>query len=121
MASSTNPGDDTPHPIEHVRVIPLSHFGHRGKLMHVLYITTITKHLILVRQIVDQGMQARFTHLGCVIEEEGQIIVQQRRDGRMFILDTNDIVTAVFGKGQKVESDIDLLHKRIGHVNYQRP
>ena len=25
----------------------------------------------------------------------------------------------MFAKGQKVESDIDLWHKRIGHVNYQ--
>ena len=38
----------------------------------------------------------------------------------MFILDTNDVGTAMFCKGQKVESDIDLWHKRIGHVNYQR-
>ena len=26
----------------------------------------------------------------------------------------------MFAKGQKAESDIDLWHKRIGHVNYQR-
>jgi hypothetical protein len=28
--------------------------------------------------------------------------------------------TALFAKGQKAESDIDLWHKWIGHVNYQR-
>ena len=38
----------------------------------------------------------------------------------MFILDTTDGGTAMFAKGQKAESDIDLWHKRIGHVNYQR-
>ena len=38
----------------------------------------------------------------------------------MFILDTNDVDTALFTKGQKVESDIDLWHKQISHVNYQR-
>ena len=65
-------------------------------------------------------MQVRFTHLGCFIEEEGQVIVQGRRDGRMFILDTNDVGTAMFAKGQKFTSEIDLWHKRIGHVNYQR-
>ena len=59
-------------------------------------------------------------HLGCFIEEEGQIIAQGHRDGRMFILDTNDVGTSMFAKGQKVESDIDLWHKRIGHVNYHR-
>ena len=38
----------------------------------------------------------------------------------MFILNTNDVGAALFAKGQKVESGIDLWHKRIGHVNYQR-
>ena len=38
----------------------------------------------------------------------------------MFILDSTDGGTAMFAKGQKAESDIDLWHKRIGHVNYQR-
>ena len=65
-------------------------------------------------------MQVRFTHLGCFIEEEGRVIVQGRRDGRMFILDTNYVGTAMFAKGQKVEPDIDLWHKQISHVNYQR-
>ena len=69
--------------------------------MNVLHVPTITKNLVSIRQIVDQGMQVRFTHLGCFIEEEGQVIVQGRRDGRMFILDTNDVGTAMFAKGQK--------------------
>ena len=65
-------------------------------------------------------MQVRFTHLRCFIEEEGQVIAQGRRHVRMFILDTNDVGTAMFAKEQKVESDIDLWHKQIGHINYQR-
>ena len=98
-------GDDTLHPIEHVGEVPLSHIGLKGKLMNVLHVPTITKNLVSFGQIVDQGMQVWFTHLGCFIEEEGQVIVQGRRDGRMFILDTNDVGTAMFTKGQKVESD----------------
>ena len=65
-------------------------------------------------------MQVRFMHLGCFTEEEGQLIAQGRSDGRIFILDTNDVRTSMFAKGQKVESHIDLWHKRIGHNNYQR-
>ena len=38
----------------------------------------------------------------------------------MFILDTNDVGFAMFAKGQKVKSDIELWQKRIGNVNYQR-
>ena len=63
-------------------------------------------------------MQVRFTHLGYFIEEEGRVISQGRRDGRMFILNSTNSGTAMFAKGQKVESDIDLWHKQIGHVNY---
>ena len=58
-------------------------------------------------------------HLMCFIEGEGQIIVQGRRDGRMFILNTNDVSIAMFAKGQKIEPGIDLWHKWIVHVNYQ--
>ena len=75
---------------------------------------------MLLFTIVDQGMQVRFTHLGCFIEEEGKVIAQGYRYGRIFILNTNDVGTAMFAKGQKFESDIDLWHKWIGHVNYQR-
>ena len=88
--------------------------------MNVVHVPTITKNLVSVEHIVDQGMQVLFTHLGCFIEEEGQLIAQGRRDGRMFILDINDVGTSMFAKGQKVESDINLWHKQIGHVNYQR-
>ena len=88
--------------------------------MNVLHVSTLTKNLVSVEQIVDQGMQVRFMHLECFIEEEGQVIPQGRKDGRMFILDTNDVGTTMFTKGQKVESDINLWHKMIGHVNYQR-
>ena len=63
-------------------------------------------------------MQVRFTHLRCFIEEEGQIIAQVRPEGRMFILEMNDVGTAIFTKGQKVYTDIDLWHKLFGHVNF---
>ena len=64
-------GDDTPHPIVNVGEVPLSHVGQNWKLMNALHAQTITKNLVWVRQIVDQGKQVRFTHLGCFIEEEG--------------------------------------------------
>ena len=48
--------DDTSHPIEHVREVPFSHVRQKGKLMNELHILTITKNLVSVVQIVDQGM-----------------------------------------------------------------
>ena len=88
--------------------------------MNVPHIPTITKNLMSVEQIVEQGMQVRFTHHGCFIKEEGKLIAQGCREGRIFILETNEVVTAMFVIGQKVESDIDLWHKRFGHINFPR-
>ena len=81
---------------------------------------SISCHLVSVGQIVDQGMEVQFTHLGCFIEEEGRVFAQGRRDERMFILDSTDGGTAMFAKGQKLQSDIDLWHKQMGHVNYKQ-
>ena len=86
--------------------------------MNVLHIQTITKNLVSVGQIVDQGMEVWFTHLGCFIEEDGKVITQGRREGRMFILNTNEVRTTMFANGQKVEIDNDLWHKRFSHVNF---
>ena len=41
-------GDDTPHTIEHVREVPLSRVGQKGKLMNMLHVQTITKNLVSV-------------------------------------------------------------------------
>ena len=35
----------------------------------------------------------------------------------MFILNTNEVGITMFVKGQKVESEMDLWHKRIDHIN----
>ena len=112
--------DDTPHPIEHIRDVPLRHVGQKGIMRNVLHVPTITKNLVSVSQIIDQGMQVRFTHHGCFIEEEGRIIGQGCRDGRMFILETNDVGTAMFMKWQKVVSDINLWHRQIRHINFRK-
>ena len=54
-------GDDTPHPIANVGEVPLSHFGQKGKLMNELHVLTITKNLVSVGQIVDQGWRFGYT------------------------------------------------------------
>ena len=76
--------------------------------------------LVSVGQMVAEGMQIRFNHHTCFIEDEGRLIAHGRRDGRMIILETNDVGTTMFAKGQKVESKIDQWHKRIGHINFQK-
>ena len=69
-------GDDTPHLIANVSEVPLSHVGKKGKLMNVLHVPTIKKNLVSVGQIVDQGMEVRFTYVGCFIEADDEIKVE---------------------------------------------
>ena len=58
--------------------------------MNVIHVLTITKNLVPVEKMDNQGMEVRFTHLRCFIEEEGCVIVQRRRERRMFILNSTD-------------------------------
>ena len=74
-------GDDTAHTIEHVGKAPLNHVRQKGKLTNVVHVPTITKNLVSVGQIVDQGMEVWFTHLGCFIKEKGKVIAKGRRGG----------------------------------------
>ena len=86
----------------------------------VLHVPTITKNLVSVSQIVEQGMQVRFNHGGYFFEKEGRLIARGRREGQMFILDSHEIKTSMFAKGHKVDADIELWHKRIGHINLRK-
>ena len=50
-------GDDTIHPIKHVGNVPLAMDDGRNKyLANVLHVKTITKNLVLVGQMVEQGL-----------------------------------------------------------------
>ena len=62
-------GDDTVHPIEHMGRVPL--VMQNGKVKHledVLHVPTITKNLVSVGQMVDQGLQVKFSH-GVFVED----------------------------------------------------
>ena len=65
-------------------------------------------------------MQVRFNNDRCFIEKDGRVIAKGRRDGRLFILDSNEVKSAKYAEGLKTETNIELWHKRIGHVNLQR-
>ena len=50
-------GDDTTHPIWHVGNVPFGKEGEQTCIKNVLHVPTITKNLISVGQIVEQGME----------------------------------------------------------------
>ena len=83
---------------------------------------TVSKNLISVGQMVEKGYHVIFNENGCFIKnpKEGfKVIAQGKREGRMFTLDIQN----PYGKvmyiqfGDKKISELDLWHKRIGHIN----
>ena len=65
-------------------------------------------------------MQVRFNQGGCFIKKEGRLITHDRREGRIFILESNEVKSAMFAKGPKADTVIELWLKRIGHINLQK-
>ena len=50
-------GDDTTHPIHHIANVPFGEKGKQTYIKNVLHVPTITKNLVSVGQMVEQGMQ----------------------------------------------------------------
>ncbi len=117
-------GDDTTHPITQIDKVPLSmQDGQTKYLKDVLHVPTITKKLVSVGQMVEQGLQVTFNPNGCFVENmrnQGKLIAKGERNGRMFTLDVNmlEMNSMLFTHG-KGAGDIGMWHKRIGHVNLQ--
>ena len=119
-------GDDTKHRIQHFGNIPLqSTHGTRNCLLDVLHVSTITKNLISVGQMVEKGLQVRFTHRGCFVEDPSKgfkLIAKGKKEGRMFTMDVDSSNSHkfCFTHDNKKIAEIDLWHKRIGHVNIHK-
>jgi hypothetical protein len=62
--------DDTTPPITQIGKVPLSmQDGETKYLKDVFYVPTITKKLVLVGQMVEQGLHVTFNPNGCFVED----------------------------------------------------
>ncbi len=62
-------GDDTTHPITQINKVSLSMQDEQTKyLKDVLHVPTITNNLILVGQMMEQGLHVTFNLNGCFVE-----------------------------------------------------
>jgi hypothetical protein len=118
-------GDDTTHPITQIGKVPLSmQDGQMKYLKYVLHVPTITKKLVFVGQMVEQGLQVTFNPNGCFMKDmknQGKLIAKGKRNGQMLTLDANmpKANSMLFTHGKGV-GDIGIWHKQVGHVNLQR-
>ena len=114
------------HPIEHVGNVPLSmHDGKEKYMADVLHVPTITKNLASISQMVEQGLQVQFSEHGYFVEDfkdKCGLVAKGNRVGRIFTLNVNmpRKGMAMYAQGAGVIADVDICHKRIGHVNPQR-
>jgi hypothetical protein len=117
-------GDDTTHPITQISKVPLSmQDGQTKYLKYVLHVPTITKNLVSVSQMVEQGLQVTFNPNGCFVKDmnQGKLIAKGERNGQMFTLDVNmpKVNFMLFTHGKRT-GNIRIWHKRVDHVNLQR-
>ena len=72
------------HPIKHVGNVPLSMEDGKEKYMaDVLHVPTITKNLVFVGQMVEQGLQVRFNEQGCFVKDfrnKCRLVAKGRKD-----------------------------------------
>ena len=90
-------GDDIPHPIANVGEVPLSHVGQKGKLMNVLHVPTITKNWSRSDRSSTKGWRSGLHTSGASLRKKVVLLHKG--------IETD---IAMFAKGQKVESDINL-------------
>ncbi len=113
--------DDITHPITQIDKVPLSmQDGETKYLKDVLHVLTITKNLVSVGQMVEQGLQVTFNPNGCFVKDmknQSKLITKGEKNGRMFTLDVNmpKVNSMLFTHGKRVR-DILIWHKRVGHV-----
>jgi hypothetical protein len=114
--------DDITHPITQIGKVPSSmQDGQTKYLKDVFYLPTITKNLVLVGQMVEQGLQITFNSNGCFVDDmknQGKLIIKGKRNGQMFILDVNmlEVNPMLFTHGKRV-GNIGISHKWVGHVS----
>ena len=78
--------------------------GHYKCVRNVLHIPTITKNLVSIKKVVEQGMQMWLDQWGYFIKdfkEKTQSIAHKRGEGLMFILSDNILKSATFTKGKR--------------------
>jgi hypothetical protein len=77
--------DDTAHTITQIGKVPLSmQNGQIKYLKDVLHVPTITKKLVSIGQMVEQGLQVTFNPNGCFVQDmknQGKLIAKGERNG----------------------------------------
>ena len=88
-------------------------------IQNVWYVPDLACNLLSVVQLSEKGYSVRFSHSGCQIADtDGSVIAESQRVGNLWRLNASIIPSP---KGQALAAlytvDLQLWHKRLGHVN----
>ena len=92
--------------------VPLSmEDGKEKYLADVLHVSTITKNLVCVGQMVEQGLQVRLTEHGCFVKDfrnKCRLVAKGNKNRRMFTLNVNmpKVGIAMNAQGAGVIEDV---------------
>ena len=101
-------GDDTNHSISHARKVPLNmQDGKVKQLADVLHVPNITKNLVSIGQIIEQGLQVHLNPDGYFVEDYKngyKLITKGKHVDKMLTLDVNmlKVKVAMFAQGAGV-------------------
>lgn len=84
----------------------------------VLHVPELTANLLSVSQIVSKGFTVVFDNVGCkIFDSDGKLSGTGTHINNMFKLDVVEDVQC-FHVNNRSESQMNLWHRRMGHINY---
>ena len=88
---------------------------------NILFVDGIHHNLISVSQLCDNQMIIEFTRIGCNIldEETRKVLLVGKRVKNIYIIDLEEIRNSrVCLVAKYEENEVDLWHRRLGHLSY---
>ena len=112
--------DDITHPIQHIGNVPFVKEGNQTYIKNVLHMPPITKNLALTPNCGVKDASLLNQPYNLLHWERGSTHCSWMKRGRMFTLDLHEMKSTMITKSPKANTDIELWHKRIGHMNLNK-
>jgi hypothetical protein len=116
-------GDDNKHPISGEGIVSIMTFeGKLRKINDVLHVSSLTKNLLSMRNIVIFGYKVLFQNNKCILSnEEGKGIIEAILENDLYRLKNHNIVKKTLAiETNRTMSNIKLWHRRLGHINNEK-
>ena len=91
-----------------------------GQTMDALYVPALGRtNLLSTISVVSGGKSMTFTETDCILKDmKGHILMNGYVKGRMYLIDDKPQPKDMLLKKEVITSDIEMLHRRLGHRNY---